>query len=476
MRPVFLRLSTLSNSIDRLEKCYLVCPIFSGQLKPDHQQDAVKIDIEDVTDTRKTLAVSFEASEIEAEEAQLLKQFASQAKIPGFRPGKAPVAMVRKRFAKGVADELRQRVISKAYQDGSKESKLDLLNVVDLAEADIQSGSPVELRFTVDVRPQFDVSDYKGIAVNGLSEEVSESEIEEAIKSIRSERAEFSPADRAATKGDYVKFSHEGTIDGQAISEIAPDKPVYAKMPQTWEEIGSEHGLIPGLGDALEGLKTGDKKEVEVDFPADFTVPALQGKKAVYAVEVLEVRERKLPELDEAFFEAQGVKNMDEFRERVSSYVKGRKSQERRADIRRQITDALAAKVDFPLPESLIEQEAQMTMERVVRDNLQKGVEQEKLEENKEQIHAESRAAAAQAVKLQLILGQIAEKESIEVKDEDLSRYLVNRAYQTGQKPEALAKELRKDQDQVRRIRSSLLHDKTLEFLIDQASVSEIQG
>lgn len=433
----------------------------------------MKIDIQDVNETRKTLAVSFEASEIATEEAALIKQFSKQAKIPGFRPGKAPVNMIRQRFGKQISEELRQRVISKAYQDGTKEAKLELLNVVDLGDVEIAADRDAELKFTVDVRPEFEISDYKEIAVTGISEEVSDAEVDEAIDRIRAERAEFVPVEREAGKGDYVKFSHEGAIEGQAISEIAPEKPVYAKMPQTWEEIGSEHGLIPGLSEGLEGLKTGDKKEIEVEFPADFNVEALKGKKAVYAVEVLEVRERKLPELDEAFCKSQGVEGLDDFKARVADMVKGKKSQDRRADIRRQVTEAISAKVEISLPESLVDYETEMAMRQVVQNNVRKGVPQEKLEESKDQIHAESRAAAAEAVKLQLILTQIANKEEIKVSDEDFSRFIMQRAYQSGQKPDAIVKELRKDQEQVRRIQSSLLFDKTLEFLVDQAKVSE---
>ena len=435
----------------------------------------MNIDLQDVTETRKTLAVTLEASEIQAEEKQLLQQFSKMAKVPGFRPGKAPADMIRKRFAKQIGDELKQRVISKAYQDGLKESKLELINVVNLEDSEISPNADAKLTFTVDVRPEFEIADYKGIEVTGLSVEVSEDEIAEVVKGIRSERAEFSPVEREAQKGDYVKFSHEGSIDGQPISEIAADKPVYAKMPQTWEEVGAEHGLIPGMSDALAGLKPGDKKDVQVEFPADFSVEALRGKQAVYAVEVLEVRERKLPELDEAFFKSQGVKDLAELQERVKSYVEGRKRNERSGDLRRQVIEQLLAKVEFPLPESLVEAETQRGMREVVSNNVRQGVPQEELEKNKEEIHGRARIAAVDAVKLQLILTQIAKKEEIEVKDEDFSRYIFNQAYRSGQKPDAVAKELRKNQDQVRSLHSSLLYDKTLEFLVGEAKVAESQ-
>ena len=431
----------------------------------------VKIDLQDVTETRKTLAVTLDANEVEAEEKGLLSQFSGMAKIPGFRPGKAPVAIVRKKFAKEIAGELNQRVVSKAYKEGLKEAKVNLINPIDVKEGEIKAGQEAVITFTLDVRPDFTVDNYKGIELEGLSEEVSDNDVDEAIENIRKERAEFSPVEREAQKGDYVKFSHEGTIDGKPISEIVEDKPVYAKMPQTWEEIGSDQGLIPGLGDQLEGLKTGDKKDLEVEFPADFTVEGLQGLKAVYSVELLEVRERKLPEMDEAFFESQQVKNLDELKERVSGWLKNQKAQERRADLRRQISEKLMGSVDFPLPGSLIEVETENAMRQVVTENMRRGIPQEQLEENKEDIHAQSRKNAENRVKLQLILDQVAGKEEIEVTDQDMSQFILNQAYQSGQKPEQFVKELKKDQNRLRMAQQSVLFDKTLEFLIDQSTV-----
>ncbi len=434
----------------------------------------MKIDLQDVTETRKTLAVTLEANEIDAEEKSLLDQFTNMAKIPGFRPGKAPKQVVRKRFAKQMTGELQQRVLSKAYQEGSKEAKVNLINVVDVDQGSIQAGQEAKITFTVDVRPEFEISEYKGLELEGLSEEVNEEEIQTAIDGIRREKAEFQPVEREAEKGDYVKFSHEGSMDGKPLSEIVTDKPVYAKMPQTWEEVGTEQGLIPGLSDHLEGMKPGDKKDAEVEFPANFNVEALSGKKATYSVEVLEVRERKLPEMDEAFFESQQVKDLDELNERIQGFLKQQKGQQRHADLRRQVTEKLLDKVDFSLPQSLLDSETETAMRQVVMDNTRRGVSQEELEKNKDDIHAGAARTAHGRVKMQLILAQIAEKEKIELKDDDLSRYILSQAYQSGQKPDDLVKELKKDQNRLQSTQQALLLDKTLEFLIDEAKVSDV--
>ncbi len=433
----------------------------------------MKTELQDVTDTRKTLAVTLEANEVEAEEKGLLDQFSKMAKIPGFRPGKAPLSIVRQKYAKDIAGELKQRVMAKAYQDGSKEAKVELVNVIDVQEGEIIAGQDTLVTFTIDVRPEFTVETFKGLELEGLSEAVEDKDIDEAIDGIRKEKAEFSPVERGGDEGDYVKFSHEGSIDGTPISEIVADKPVYAKMPQTWEEIGSDQGLIPGLGDQLKGLKTGDKSDLDVEFPADFTVEQLQGKKAVYSVEILEVRERKLPEMDDAFFESQQVKTLEELKERVKGWIEGQKKQERKADLRRQVSEKLTASVDFSLPESLVEAETENSMRQVVMENMQRGVTQDHLEANKDDIHAQSRKSAESRVKLQLILSQIAEKESVEVSDQDMSQFVFSQAYQSGQKPDQFVKELKKDQNRLRMAQQSVLFDKTLEMLCDEAKVSD---
>src|SRR5690349_23832148 len=144
------------------------------------------------------------------------------------------------------------------------------------------------------------------------------------IQGLRSERADFKPADRPAQKGDYVKLAYEGKVDGQPITEIAPDKQLYGKVPQTWEEVeGANEGVIPGLGKQLAGVKTGDKKDVTITFPAEFpAAPALAGKTATYAVEIQEVRERVLPELNAEFFKAHQVDDLAGLQNQVRNNLK----------------------------------------------------------------------------------------------------------------------------------------------------------
>src|SRR5690606_12975196 len=225
------------------------------------------------------------------------------ALLPGCRPGKATAAMVQKRFSKEIQDEFRQKVVAKAYKSAMDQAKLDVLTIVDVEEGELNPDAAATVKVTVDIRPDFELPEYEGLPTQVEPTTVSDEEIDRVIENMRAERADFRVAERAAQKGDYVKLAYEGKVGDQPILEIAPDKQIYGKVPQTWEEVeGEQEGLIPGLGKQLAGLKAGDTKDITITFPAEFApVPALAGKTATYSVNVQEVRERVLPPMDEEF-------------------------------------------------------------------------------------------------------------------------------------------------------------------------------
>jgi trigger factor len=290
-----------------------------------------------------------------------------------------------------------------------------VLNVVNVEEGAIQTGSPASITITLDVRPDFEVPDVSDLTTEIAPTEPTDAEVESVIEGLRGERADFKPADRAAQKGDYVKLSYEGKIDGQAITDLAPDKQLYGKVPQTWEEVeGVNEGVIPGLGKQLAGLKPGEKKDVTINFPAEFAaVPALAGKTAVYSVEVQEIRERVLPELNEEFFKSQQVDDLAGLQAQVRNNLKMQKEYQNRTAQRRQVTEQLGAKVDFPVPDSLVEAETQGVLRQFIEENMRRGVPQEQFEKDKKELFEGAKKAAVNRVKLQLILAKIAEREKL---------------------------------------------------------------
>ncbi len=434
----------------------------------------MNIDIQNISDTRKTLAVTLDAAEVDAEHKAVVAEFARMARLPGFRPGKAPVDIVLKRFAKEIAEEFKQKVVTKAYRGGLEQAKLDVITVANVDEGTVQAGQPATLTFTIDVRPEFTLPDYSGIATEIQPTESTDAEIDQVIEGMRAERADFKVAERPSQKGDYVKLAYEGTVDGKPILELAPDKQIYGKVPQTWEEVeGQNEGLIPGLCKQIAGLKAGDKKDVSVSFPAEFTaVPVLAGKTASYAIEVQEIRERVLPPMDEAFFKANQADNLEALRDSIRGRLKMQKEFQNRSAQRRQITDALLAKIEFSVPESLVETETQGVLRQFIEENMRRGVAADQFEKDKKELYEGAKKAAAGRVKSQLILAKIAEKEELQVSEQDIDAFIYREAMRTNQTPEKLVKVLTKDREQLRSVQQSIIFDKALDLLVSKATVT----
>ncbi|MEO6874807.1 MAG: trigger factor [Opitutaceae bacterium] len=436
----------------------------------------MNVQLNSVSATRKNLVVTLDASEVDTEHQAVVAEFGQMARIPGFRPGKAPAAMVTKRFGKEIAEEFKQKVVSKAYRGALEQEKLDVLNVVNVEPGTVVAGSSAAVTITLDVRPEFTLPAYHDLPTEVGPTDATDSEVDAVIEGMRSERADFKKAERPAGKGDYVKLAYEGTIDGKPIAELAPDKQIYGKVPQTWEEVeGANEGIIPGLGNHLMGVSTGDKKNVTIVFPADFAaVAALAGKTAVYAVEIQEVRERALPALDEAFFKANQADDLAGLQTSVRSNLKLQKEHQNRSEQRRQVIDALADKVDFTVPDSLVENETQGVLRSFIEENMRRGIPQEQFEKDKKELFENARKAATKRVKVQLMLAKIAEAEKIQVTEKDIDSFIYREAMRTQQKPDKLVKILSSDREQLRGVQQSIIFDKSVDFLVSKAKVSTI--
>jgi trigger factor len=438
----------------------------------------VNVQLSTVSDSRKNLVVTLDKEEVDTEHKAVVTEYVRQARLPGFRPGKAPEAMVIKRFSKEIAEEFKQKVVSKAYRGALEKEKLDVLSVVSVEEGKIEPGLTAAITVTVDVRPEFSLPDYVGLPTQIAPVDPTEAEIDSVIQALRSEGADFKPAERAAVKGDYVKLSYEGALDGRKIAEIAGEKQLYAKVPQTWEEVeGSNEGIIPGLGKHLAGVAKGDKKTVSIVFPAGFqAVPALAGKTAEYALEIQEVRERILPEMDEKFFKAHQVDNLEGLKGQVRTNLKLQKEQRNRAAQRNQVTQALADRVSFESPVSLVEAETQGVLRQFIEENMRRGIPAEQFEKDKKELFEGARKAAVGRIKVQLVLAKVAEAEKLSVTERDIDLYIRREAVRSNQRPDKIAKDLAKNRDALRSVQQSIIFDKAVDFLVSKATFTVTQS
>ncbi len=430
----------------------------------------VKTDVQDITETRKTITVSVAAAEIASIEAKLINEFKRDAKIPGFRPGKAPENMIRMRYAKELKSELSQRVVAKAHQDGVAKSDFEIYGIVDLKEGEIAAGSDATIKFTVDVLQAFDIPAYEGLKVTNEPTDASAEEVDKMMEQILSQRAEFNVAEKAAEKGDYVRCGYEGKIGDELVADLVPDAPMFGTQATTWEEAGAEGTPgVQAIVDGIIGMKAGDEKEVTMEFPKDFKPEALAGKSAVYSIKAEEVREKVMPEMDDAFFESMQVKDEAELRERISENIENQKKQQNANTERQQITEHLLGSVEFAVPESGIESETEAVLRDFMQRNMQQGASEADFEANKDQLHEGATKAAHDRLKSRLILSKIAEQEKVQAENDDFSRMIMMEAQQSGQKPEKIVKEIQKDQNRINRMRSEILLGKTMDLILDKA-------
>lgn len=457
--------------------CYpllLICHAIA--LKHETNCTPVKVTVEDLNPTRKKLVVVIPGDTISQAEDSIAREFAGQAKIPGFRPGKAPANLVKKRFAKDIEQEVSRKLTSEAYEKASSETDLNIFTVVDLSGDEYQPGIDAHLEMTVDIIPDFELPEYKGLSMNVSSTEASEEEVEQSIQQLREQRAQYNVVERPAQKGDFVRCSYTGKIGDQLIADLAPDARMFGTQNSTWEEAGSEESPgVRAVVDGLVGMAPGDTKEVEMEFPEDFSEEVLRGKKATYSVELEEVRERELPELDEQFLQSLQVESEEELRKQTRENIQNQKNQANASGKREQIQQKLLDQVDFPVPQSAVEQQTQDILRDFLQRYMQQGVPQEEFENRKDELYEGASKAAVDRVKVRLVLGRIAEKESIEVENEDMSSAIMQEAMMTRTQPEKLVKELQKDRGRIQALRESVLMNKTLEFLIENGELVEAE-
>ena len=431
----------------------------------------MNLELKDAGTARKIATVTFDADEIKNKENEACKEIGKIENIPGFRKGKAPAAVIRKRFSKELKDELTRKVSTDAYESilENKEIKVYSILKVDAGDPSSENGASVEV--TVDLEPEFEIPDYENFEVTINPTEVSDEDIDNEINALRDQRASFDEVDRAAKEGDYIKCSYEGELDGKPVAEILPDKPMYGKQTNTWEEAGQAKGLgVDAIAQGVVGMKSGDKKDIEAPFEEDFEVEPLAGKTISYKLEVHEVREKKPPALNEEFFKSIKVENLEELKDRVLTDLETRKKRENQNAKRSQVTQKILDTPDFPLPQQAVEDESNSIFQSRAQRAIQQGTKQEDIESQKDELWKEARIQGEARVKLTLILAKIAEKEKVDVNNEDLARAASQEAMMMRKDPTTYIKELSKDRRQLHRLRQDILHDKTLDLVAGKAN------
>jgi trigger factor len=434
----------------------------------------VSVTVENLGPCKKLLRFDIDAAAVTSAFDDVTKEYQKQAALPGFRAGKAPKDMVLKRYEKEIEDETKRKLMGDSYRTALKEHKIEVVGYPDVEEIQFGKGQPMQFAATIETAPEFEVPNYRGLPARREKQSVTEEDIDKALKLLADRVSNFNNVDREVKEGDIVVVNYTGSSEGKPLAEIAPAAKGLTEQKGFWVEVKAD-SFVPGFALQLVGAKAGEKRTVNVDFPADFVTPELQGKKGTYEVEVVEVKEKTVPALDDAFAKTYGAESFQALREGVRRDLQNELNTKQSRGVRGQVVKNLLDQVKVELPESLVAQETRNIVYQIVQENQQRGVTKETIDSQKDQIYQASNNTARERVKASFVFQKIAAKEGIRVQPEEVNAriYALSQQYQMA--ADKFAKELEK-RDGISEIWSQLLNEKVIDFLQQNARIEDVEA
>jgi len=431
----------------------------------------VNVTVENLAPCKKLVRVELDVAAVDAAFDAITKDIQKQANLPGFRPGKAPRTMVEKKFDAEIKDEAKRKLIGDAYRKAIEENKLSVVGYPDIEEVQFGRGQSLQFTATVETAPDFQLPEYKGLPATIEAKSVTEEDVGRALELLRGQQADYKAVTRPLTSGDVAVVNYTGTCEGKAITELAPTAKGLTEQKNFWVETG-DNSFIPGFAAQLIGANAGEKRTVSVDFPADFVTKELQGKKGVYEVELVEVKERVLPALNNEFAKKYGADNLEKLQAGVRTDLENELKHSRSKSVRGQAIKALLGKVNFDLPETAVANETRNVVYDLVRQNTQRGINRDIIEKQKDEIYAAAAGNAKERVKLAFVVGKIAEQEKIQATQEDALKRAQQLAMIYQMPFDQFVKDLQK-RNGVNELYEQVVHEKVLELIEKNAIITE---
>lgn len=422
---------------------------------------------------RRELHIEIPAERVRNLFAEVSASYAQVARIPGFRPGRAPKELIRRRYQKEIAGDVKERLIPEGYQAAIKQEKISTVAVLDVREQTLDENQPFSFSVIVDVSPDFVLPAYTGIALQRKKAAIEEADVDSVLKNIRDQNARYEDiAGRPVQTGDLVKIDYEGTCDGQPIEQVAPNAKGMGKGSDFWLIADEENQFLPGFAQGLAGAAVGDQREITVEFPAAFPESTLAGRKGVYSVRVKALREKKLPEVDAEFLKGVGVETVEALRDRVRADLKNLRERNESRRLQGEIIRHLLEKTTIDIPESILQEETRQEVYELVRQNQQRGISADEIEGHKEELFDNATRSATEKVKLRYILRRIAAEEKLTVEDAEVEARIRSLAAGWGVPAERLRADMEK-RNAMGQVRDDVLAGKVLDLLLEKASITD---
>jgi trigger factor len=415
----------------------------------------------------RELVVDVSADEVAKAYRSVTANYRKYAKIPGFRPGKVPENVVRRRFAAEIRKEVIDTLLPERFSKGVNELGIQPVGQPQVMELTVEDGTPLHVKAAFEYLPSFSIDGYKDVKVEKPSADVTEEEFKRELEQLRDSRATIEPVeeDRALVDGDWAEISYKGQIQESPEGEAEP-QPISGE--NTLVEIGGKD-TVEAFTSALRGAKPGQELKAEVIYPADYAEKKLAGKTVAYDVQVKAIKKRTLPELNDDFAKELGhYENYAALEASVREYLANRKKRSVEGETKDRLFAALVARFTFPVPESLIQDQVDARLERGLRALAAQGMQAEQMRKlDFSRLRAAQRDSAIAEVKTNILLDRIAGEENITVSDEEMDRELQMAALQSREPIDALKVRLTQD-GSVGRIRQQLRREKTATTLYER--------
>lgn len=424
----------------------------------------MKSTIEDVSSVKKKLHIQVAPDTIAQEMVKAVADAAKKAKIPGFRPGKAPKAVVERHYAAEIETEVMNKLITDSYLQALQEHNLNPVDVPSITNiSPFDKAAPLNYTAVVEVRPNIELGVYDGIEVKEESVAVSDEELNQTIDRLRDMYAQLEVVEgRPLEKNDTAIIDFEGSRDGKTIEG--------AKAADYMLSLGSD-SLIPGFEEQLVGMKRGETRTLNVTFPADYSNKELAGKDAQFVVSLKEIKKKVLPELNDEFAKDIGNnKSVDELKEGIKKDIEIRKKNELASSQREALLSKLLDAHTFDVPGGMVERELQSMARSQATRLARRGVDVNSFDYAK--FREENKDLAEKRVKGILLLDVIAEKEKLDVTDDDVSSAIAVMARSAGKTVAEVKKYYESLEGGLDNMKSSLAREKTLSLLLSRAKKS----
>ncbi len=414
---------------------------------------------------KREISVEIPADEVARETELQVQRYQKSARLPGFRAGHVPASIIRQRFAEGIKSDVAEALIPKYFRREAEKQGLIPVSQPRVSDLRVHDGEPLRFKASFEVLPEIPVEGYKELRADKAEITVTDEEVEQALNGVREQHATYTTVEgRALAEGEFAQAS----MDGRPKDGDATAKPVH--MDDVLIEIGGKN-TVPEFTQNLTGASAGEERTFDVVYPQDASDQRLAGKTFVYSVKVNGIKQKSLPELNDEFAKELGeFSSFDQVRKQIRENIRAEKRHAAEREAKDKLVNELVRRNDFEVPESLIDRQIDLRLERGLRALAAQGMKMEDMKKmDLPRLRAGQREQALQDVKSTLLLDRIADLEKIRVSDNELNREIESLAQQSKQTPEALRARLTQDGG-LDRIRMRIRSEKTLDFLYHQSA------